>query len=90
MRRFQPHRPAPMPMSPQLEPDSSPVTTGDKSRTSETVIVVLLAVVVVAHLVGLGWGPFNEPDEARYAAIPRHMVEGGAWFSPEINGFPFL
>ena len=39
---------------------------------------------------GLGNRALNEPDEARYAEVPREMVETGDYLSPRLNGLLFL
>src|SRR4051812_37022741 len=31
-----------------------------------------------------------EPDEGRYAQIPKEMVEGGSWIVPTLQGEPYL
>jgi len=52
--------------------------------------------LVVAFLVGtlwfvmLGHRDLVEPDEGRYAEIPREMVVSGDWVTPRLNGFKYF
>jgi 4-amino-4-deoxy-L-arabinose transferase-like glycosyltransferase len=48
--------------------------------------VALLAAVAVLYLQGLGHSPLLEPDEGRYASIPREMLASGDWVVPRLNG----
>jgi 4-amino-4-deoxy-L-arabinose transferase-like glycosyltransferase len=38
----------------------------------------------------LGGTPLANPDEARYAQIPREMIEAGDWVIGRLNGVPYL
>lgn len=48
---------------------------------------VLLAALWLA---GLGARPLFNPDEGRYAEIPREMLVGGDWIIPHLNGLEYL
>jgi len=43
------------------------------------------AAIVLAYLVLLGAFPLSDPDETRYAEIPREMIESGDWVTPRLN-----
>lgn len=45
---------------------------------------------VALFAVGLGWLGLIEPDEARYAAVGRAMLEEGDFVTPRFNGFVYL
>ncbi|MBL9189125.1 MAG: glycosyltransferase family 39 protein [Opitutaceae bacterium] len=38
----------------------------------------------------LGWLPLANPDEARYAGIPREMLAAGDWVMPRLNAVPYF
>jgi 4-amino-4-deoxy-L-arabinose transferase-like glycosyltransferase len=47
----------------------------------------LLSVVWLASLAGR---PLFNPDEGRYAEIPREMLSGGDWLIPHLNGLDYI
>jgi 4-amino-4-deoxy-L-arabinose transferase-like glycosyltransferase len=49
-------------------------------------LAVLLSVLWLA---GLGHRPLFNPDEGRYAEIPREMLTGGDWIVPHLNGLAY-
>lgn len=51
---------------------------------------VLALLLSVAFLATLGTRPLFNPDEARYAEIPREMLAGGDWVIPHINGLAYI
>ncbi len=53
--------------------------------------LVLLAVVFGVLLAWrLGSAPLANPDEGRYAEIPREMVASGDWVTPRLDGVPYF
>ena len=45
---------------------------------------------VVAYLLPLGIRPMLDPDEYRYAEIPREMLRSGDWVSPTLGNMPYF
>jgi len=53
--------------------------------------LALLAVVVgVFYCFRLGSYPFSNPDEGRYAEIPREMLATGDWITPRLDGVNYF
>ncbi|MDP9008601.1 MAG: glycosyltransferase family 39 protein [Pseudomonadota bacterium] len=50
-------------------------------------LAVLLVAVWLATLAGR---PLFNPDEGRYAEIPREMLSGGDWVIPHLNGLDYI
>ncbi|MEJ0036065.1 MAG: glycosyltransferase family 39 protein [Gammaproteobacteria bacterium] len=66
---------------------ASALPAGVEVRAIPVGVWVLLA---LAWFATLGWRPLVEPDEARYAEIPREMVHSGDWVTPRLNGFKYF
>ncbi|MFO0879291.1 MAG: glycosyltransferase family 39 protein [Gemmataceae bacterium] len=56
-------------------------------RWSSLVLLVLLPGVMLYPCLVF---PLFEPDESRYAQIPREMIERGDWILPTLQGLPYL
>ena len=54
------------------------------------VAVVLFAGCAAIWLIGLGFRGLFNPDEGRYAEIPREMLASGDWVIPHLNGLVYI
>ena len=61
-----------------------------------TTAIALQAVLIIAILIlfvsqdGLGDRKLANPDEGRYAEIPREMAASGDWVTPRLNGIKYF
>lgn len=62
-----------------------PVLRRDSPSVSRIVLVGAFALVAIVYLAGIGGYPLQDPDEGRYAEIPREMIETGDWVTPRLN-----
>lgn len=53
-------------------------------------LALFFAAVVLLYMSSLGTMPLLEPDEARYAEIPREMIASGNYVTPQLNGVVYL
>jgi 4-amino-4-deoxy-L-arabinose transferase-like glycosyltransferase len=60
------------------------------SAPAGAVFVALAVFVAVVWLALLGSRPLFNPDEGRYAEIPREMLSGGDWVIPHLNGVAYV
>ncbi len=64
-----------------------------KSRIDNRIPAFQVVVAVLVALLWfslLGYRDLVEPDEGRYAEIPREMVASGDWITPRLNGFKYF
>jgi len=59
----------------------------DRSRKWAALGIAAFTLLWFAMLVGR---PLYDPDEGRYAEIPREMLSGGDWLIPHLNGLVYL
>jgi 4-amino-4-deoxy-L-arabinose transferase-like glycosyltransferase len=59
----------------------------DRSRGWVAIGIAAFTILWFAMLVGR---PLYDPDEGRYAEIPREMLSGGDWVIPHLNGLVYL
>jgi 4-amino-4-deoxy-L-arabinose transferase-like glycosyltransferase len=66
--------------------DTSPVGT----RLNRRAVVLLFLAIGILYYSALGTIPLLEPDEGRYAEIPREMLVRGDFVTPHLNGVVYL
>jgi len=54
-------------------------------RVPASLLCVFALAILLAYLGTLGAFALAEPDEPRYAEIPREMIESGDWVTPRLN-----
>ena len=52
--------------------------------------MLVVTVAAIIWFTQLGYRDLIEPDEGRYAEIPREMVATGDWVTPRLNGFKYF
>ena len=62
-----------------------PGRTPASRRVSRAWVLAFCLVIAVTYLGSIGYYPLAEPDEPRYAEIPREMIELGDWVTPHLN-----
>jgi 4-amino-4-deoxy-L-arabinose transferase-like glycosyltransferase len=66
---------------------SEPLGLAPRERWTYWVLAALLALLWLATL---STRPLFNPDEGRYAEIPREMLSGGDWVIPHLNGLAYI
>ncbi len=59
--------------------------TSWKKRNTVWAAMGVLAMAMLLYFLGLGSYPLLDPDEGRYAEIPREMLESGDFITPRLN-----
>ena len=75
----------------EVMPDAPPLSSARKNTPSFGRDLLWLALLcAVLYGAGLGRYPLGNPDEGRYAEIPREMVASGDWITPRLNGVNYF
>ena len=72
---------------------STPVSetgSGAKQGSRRWMAWLLLIAFAIVWFGGLGYRDLNQPDEGRYAEIPREMVATGNWVTPRLDGLKYF
>ncbi len=64
--------------------------TARDRRMSRRLLLPFFLAVAILYYAALGVIPLLEPDEGRYAEIPREMLAGGDFVTPHLNGVVYL
>ena len=75
---------------PQLVPPGIDDVPKRKLSMSRVAFGLLIAALVVVWFAGLDYRKLANPDEGRYAEIPREMLESGDWITPRLNGIKYF
>jgi len=67
---------------PDVEPSAALLLN---AQTTRWCVYAAALIVLLSYWALLGAFPLSEPDEARYAEIPREMLERGDWVTPHLN-----
>jgi 4-amino-4-deoxy-L-arabinose transferase-like glycosyltransferase len=59
-------------------------------RRARSMLIIAAAALTLLWFGLLAGRPLYEPDEGRYAEIPREMLAGGDWIIPHLNGVAYL
>ena len=62
----------------------------DGFTITKPVVCAVLAVICVLYIWHLGFYPLINPDEGRYAEIPREMLASGNFITPHLNGVEYF
>ncbi len=65
--------------------NSTRKTTSGKTKNGILATLGVLLAAVVLYFTGLSGYPLLDPDEGRYAEIPREMLESGDFMTPRLN-----
>src|SRR5882724_12857638 len=75
---------------PEAASPSPAVRAAPTPRSAARDLLGLILLCVVMYGAGLGRYALNNPDEARYAEIPREMLATGDFVTPRLNGVKYF
>ena len=58
--------------------------------TAHGALLLTLLAAAIVWFGALGYRALADPDEGRYAEIPREMVASGDWLTPRVNDIKYL
>ena len=61
-----------------------------KDDDGRLLTILLAAFIAAVWFAGPHLRTLTEPDEGRYAEIPREMLATGDWITPHLDGIPYL
>jgi 4-amino-4-deoxy-L-arabinose transferase-like glycosyltransferase len=64
--------------------------TGERTPLKSRTLLLFFLAVAILYGSALGTIPLLEPDEGRYAEIPREMLVSGDFVTPHLNGVVYL
>ncbi|MFH1422115.1 MAG: glycosyltransferase family 39 protein [Planctomycetota bacterium] len=70
--------------------NSSPDTRDEYRNKRNQYLIILIIIIAPLYLFQLGNYALMEPDEGRYAEIPREMLESGDYITPYLNYVRYL
>jgi 4-amino-4-deoxy-L-arabinose transferase-like glycosyltransferase len=71
-----------------VSPTAPPPSAAEPSWRRDLVFLAVLFGALFAWR--LGSAPLLNPDEGRYAEVPREMVASGDWVTPRLDGVPYF
>ena len=69
---------------------SNPSKLFDLNNIDKTSIITISIILAILYLWHLGLYPLINPDEGRYAEIPREMLASGNFITPHLNGVEYF
>jgi 4-amino-4-deoxy-L-arabinose transferase-like glycosyltransferase len=72
-----------------MSPAETPGTSTPPAPWRRDLLVLALGFGILVFL-GLGRAPLGNPDEGRYAEIPREMIASGDWVTPRLDGVAYF